>query len=209
MIPVLLPTTMSADLVAAHYRPEPAIYQHADVMDSPWPKREVGTGGIAQISFLLQPYGYCPCRIFESGAPDQQNPFSKLMQEIRGGFGRTMSYLPPIFGVSRQTLYNWLDGEIPKAQHQEKLRQLAKAANMFFEFGLKPTGLMLNRTIGNGKTFLELVASGADGEDSAKKLIYIAKQGADSRKKLDELLFGRKGKLEASDIGSPLFNEDV
>jgi hypothetical protein len=75
--------------------------------------------------------GYSPFAILEVElATDQDTyaPYTDLMKEVKTGFGRTMSHLPAVFGVSRQTLYNWLNGETTKEQHQGKLVQLAAAA---------------------------------------------------------------------------------
>ena len=113
------------------------------------------------------------------------------MKEVKAGFGRTMSHLPAVFGVSRQTLYNWLNGEIPKEQHQGKLVQLAVAARVFNGAGFKPTALSLDRSVAQGKSFIELIGQGADGRETAERLIRIEKRGAAAREKLDALLGDR------------------
>jgi len=209
MITAFLPVPMSADFAPAHYRPRPAIHHRADIVGRPWPNQEVGTGGMAQKAFVLQAYGYRPVKVIETSTVDEQAPFAKLMQQVKAGFGRTMSRLPEVFGVSRQTLYNWLEGETPKEQHQERLRQLAQAATMFIELGVKPTAVMLDRTVAQGKTFLQLMADGADGKETAKKLIRIVQRGGESRAKLDALLTGRKAKLEVADVGAPSLDEEA
>lgn len=98
-------------------------------------------------------------------------PYAELMQVIKSGFGRTMSRLPEVFGVSRQTIGSWMKGETPKPVHQEKLRQLAEAARIFSALGFKPTSLALDRTITQGKSLLQLLSEGADGRDAAKRLV--------------------------------------
>ena len=137
------------------------------------------------------------------------SPFVDLMTEVKAGFGRTMSRLPEIFGVSRQSLYNWLDGETPKDVHHAKLEQLAAAARVFTELGFKPTSATLDRTVAQGKSLLQLLSEGADGKEAAKKLVRIVQRGADSRARLDALLGGRKARPDASDMGTPTFNEEV
>ena len=44
---------------------------------------------------------------------DLSQRYVKLMRDIQSGFDRTLSRLPSVFGVSRQTLYNWRAGETP------------------------------------------------------------------------------------------------
>jgi hypothetical protein len=121
----------------------------------------------------------------------------KGAEEVKAGFGRTMSHLPAVFGVSRQTFYNWLNGEIPKKKHQGKLVQLAASARVFIEAGFKPTALSLDRTVLHGKSFIELIGQGADGKESAERLIRLEKRGASARAKLDALLGERLTKEES------------
>jgi transcriptional regulator with XRE-family HTH domain len=133
-----------------------------------------------------------------------------MMQQVKAGFGRTMTRLPEVFGVSRQTLYNWLSGETPKAAHQAKLAQLAAAARVFAELGMTPTSDLLDRVVSHGKSFLQLLAGGADGADMAARLVQITKRSADSRSRLDTILKGRKtDRPDISEMGTPSLAEDV
>lgn len=205
----LLPVPASADFAAVHYRPVPAVYSRVQVLERPLPLQVVGTGGVASAQFVREAFGYQPYEVLEQPQVVEDAPYAKLMGQVKSGFGRTMSRLPEVFGVSRQTLYNWLEGETPKAVHQERLRQLAEAAKVFADLGVKPTTPMLDRPVAQGKSFLQLMATGANGQEAAKKLIRIVQRGADSRAKLDALLEGRKAKLSASDIGAPALDEDA
>lgn len=205
----LLPLPASADFAAVHYRPVPAIYSRVQVLDQPLPLQVVGTGGVASAQFVREAFGYQPYEVLEQPHVAEEAPYAKLMVQVKSGFGRTMSRLPEVFGVSRQTLYNWLEGETPKVVHQERLRQLAEAAKIFVDLGIKPTTPMLDRTVAQGKSFLQLMAADANGQEVAKKLIRLVQRGADSRAKLDAILEGRKAKLSASDIGAPALDEDA
>jgi hypothetical protein len=117
--------------------------------------------------------------------------------------------LPGVFGVSRQTLYNWLKGETPKVVYQERIRELAKAASLFQDLGFVSTTQALSRALMDGKSFLQLVAEGADGKDMAKKLVSLIRRGDDSRAKLTALVGGRRAELTAYDIGAPSLDERV
>lgn len=205
----LLPVPASADFAAVHYRPAPAIYSRIQILERPLPLQAVGTGGLASVQFIRESFGYQPYEVLEQYQVIEEAPYAQLMRQVKLGFGRTMSRLPEVFGVSRQTLYNWLEGETPKAVHQKRLRQLAEAAKVFADLGIKPTTSMLDRTVAQGKTFLQLMASGAEGQETARKLIRIAQRGNDSRAKLDTLLAGRRAKLSVTDIGAPTLDEDA
>ena len=200
---------------ASAYRPVPAIYGRADAASGAGiPPMALfggaGTGGLESEAFYRARQGYQTFLIIERPTPAMAaSPFVELMTEVKAGFGRTMSRLPEVFGVSRQSLYNWLDGETPKDVHHAKLEQLAAAARVFTELGFKPTSATLDRTVAQGKSLLQLLSEGADGKEAAKKLVRIVQRGADSRAKLDALLGDRKARPEASDMGTPSLNEEV
>lgn len=206
---LLFPGTASGQL-GIGYRPAPAIYGRATVEGRPLPIiGAAGTGGLESASYYRSRMGYQPFEIVPSVSEAEQAPFAKLMQEVKVGFGRTMTRLPEVFGVSRQTLYNWIEGETPKEANQEKIRQLAEAARVFTELGFKPTSLSLDRVVSQGKSLLQLLSEGADGRETAKKLVRITQRGVESKAKLDEMLGGRKKRLDASDIGTPSLNEST
>lgn len=198
----------------AYYRPVPAIHRQATVAEGgPLPCfGGSGTGGIEGVHFVVSRQGYSPFSILkvELAVEDTYAPYIGLMKEVKAGFGRTMSHLPAVFGVSRQTLYNWLNGETPKEQHQGKLVQLAAAARVFAEAGFKPTALSLDRTVAQGKSFIELIGQGADGKETAERLVRIEKRGAAAREKLDALLGDRTpSRPDVADMGRPALDEDV
>ncbi|ANH69820.1 hypothetical protein [Mitsuaria sp. 7] len=168
-----------------------------------------GTGGIEGAEFYLLRPGYQPFAVIDRTG-ETTGSHAALMAEVKSGFGRTMSRLPEVFGVSRQTLYNWIGGDRPRPMYEPRIEQLAAAARIFSESAFKPTSAMLDRTLAGGKTFLQLLSEGADGREAAQKLIRVVKRGVQARSKLDALLVGRKKQtLAASDFGTPSFKEDV
>ncbi len=196
------------------YRPVPAVVIRESIAEgSPLPEfGGAGTGGWPSASFFLERSGYCAFEVVLAGerAAALEAPHVELMQQVKEGFGRTMSRLSAVFGVSRQTLYNWLAGETPKEVHHSKLKQLAAAARVFKEVGFKPTPEMLDRTVSQGKSLLQLISAGADGAESARKLVRATQRGADARAKLDAALGGRtRQRLDVSDMGAPSFSEDA
>ena len=209
MIAAFLPFDATGDFSAAGYRPVPAIHGRAYVQGSPFPSfGEVGTGGLGSENFYQMRQGYHPFVIVDmpmQAAP--YAPFARLMADVKAGFGRTMTRLPEVFGVSRQTLYNWLEGETPKPVHHARLEQLAQAARVFTELGFKPTPVALDRMVAQGKSLLQLLREGANGRETAKKLVRIVQRGTDSRSKLDAMLGDRRARPDVSDLGTPSFDE--
>ncbi len=132
-----------------------------------------------------------------------------LLLEVEAAFGRVLNRLPVEFGVSRQTLYSWRDGERPQEAHQAKLIQLAAAARTFSAAHFTLTAPMLDCTVAQGKSFLTLLAEGADGADTASRLMRIVKRDQAADASLDAALAGRpKVRLTTSDFGAEAFKED-
>lgn len=201
----------ATDFLDSHQRVPPPAYRALATATPPLPLPEVGTGGVASVQFIREAFGYRPYVLLDAENERQPAPppFATAMQLVKTGFGRTFSRLPEVFGVSRQTLYNWLGGETPRPAHQERLLQMAEAARVFSTVGFKPTAALLERPLSQGKSFLTLMTEGGDGRQTAEKLVRVAKRGDVSRARLDELLAGRKARLAASDIGTPVFDEEV
>ncbi len=196
-----------------YHKPIPAIYRQA-TEDLHLPLfGKSGTGGIENYEFQALRRGYqiwcVQILVLPTPVPTEIS-YSKLMEEVKVGFGRTISYLPAVFGVSRQTLYNWLGGETPKEQNQEKIIQLAAAARVFSEASFKLTGVLLERKISQGKSLVELIGEGANGKETAERLIKIEERGKGARNKLEAMLGNRKpSRLDVSDMGRPAFQEDL
>ena len=201
LAPIMMPLDIQAGR-SAYFAP-PAC-RGTDSGDRPFADiGRAGTGGIETLRFFVDRAGYPLFDVRRDAEPASPALFVPLMQQVRDGFGRTMSCLPEVFGVSRQSLYNWLSGEMPSEPHHAKLRQLAAAAQVFSSLKFKPTAAGLGRTLSDGRSFLELIQSGHDGRDAARKLIRLTERGTASRRKLDELLAGRKAGLTAEDLGVP------
>lgn len=162
----------------------------------------VGTGGIDDDVFVGNKKGYSLVKVIRVAQKDNSQVASSayvtLMKEIKAGFGRTLSHIPSIFGVSRQTLYNWLSGELPREIHHEKILQLAAAAKIFQEKNFKPTAQNINRILTKGHSFKELIRAGEDGKECAAKLIYLESASINKNKRIEKILEGRASKNNAA-----------
>jgi transcriptional regulator with XRE-family HTH domain len=209
MIAMFGANSTTGDFSTAAYGAASAYHQRAEAAFQPWPLKVVGTGGTFNVDVLKAPHGCSPFVWVEVKQVPTPSPYADLMQQVRRGFGRTMSRLPEVFGVSRQTLYNWLDGETPKLALQERLCQLAAAAKVFEDLAFKPNSTLLDQTLTQGQSFLQLMAQGQDGRPLAHKLIRVSARGQVARSKLDGLIGERKAQLGASDFGAPSLTEAV
>lgn len=209
MVDIPLPSAAPSFSSEAYWS-APVIERRADVAAPPLRIADIGTGGMHLREFVLSTVGY-PLRdlvVYVQGAPEPALHV-RQMEQVKAGFGRTMSRLPEVFGVSRQTLYNWLNGETPKDAHLGRLHELAEAAAVFSKLGFKPTAPLLDRTLMQGKSFLQLLAQGENGKELAKKLVRVHQRSDSARAKLDAILGGQKARPTAEDFGAPAFKEDV
>jgi hypothetical protein len=211
MVPGL--ESLAAATASGHqfYRVPPAIVEQVKNSQPYLEFGNPGTGGAATWAFWEHRFGYGAIAVGKTetsaaavGAAQQS------MQTVREGFGRTMSYLTEVFGVSRQTLYNWLSGEkAPSPEHEGKIHQLEVASQRFMELGFKPSSSQLTRTLAQGKSFLELLAAGGDGATNADKLVKLVQRGQHSRARLEALLAGRKPTGSLTDALPPVMDDDA
>lgn len=150
-----------------------------------------GTGACTTLEFFQTRYTY-PLFATEAAksdcAPDAPPTYADLMNEVRDGFGRTLSRLTSVFGVSRRTLYNWIEGETPKETHRPKLTQLAAAAREFQAAGFTPTADVLDWALMRDKSFLELLEDGEQGAPLAKKLMRVVEHERTAKARLEQSL---------------------
>jgi hypothetical protein len=197
-------------------QPVPTLAAQAEPMDPLWrAATEVGTGGYATLEYYLvrgQFPGYVVLRVSRAPAAPHEglsSPVVERMQMIRSAFGRNFSRLPAIFDVSRQTLYNWIQGEQPKIAHHARIEALAEAAQVFLARSYTPTAGDLGRSLLRGKSFIELISQGENGRTLAEKLMRLVCQGIASRDKLNVILAGTSApRVTPSDFGSPAFDEN-
>jgi transcriptional regulator with XRE-family HTH domain len=168
-----------------------------------------GTGGATTPEYLQQrgergyPFAQIPVAPVNA---DTRQPIDNLAQ-IRAVFKPSMSDLAGLVGVSRQAVYNWLDGERPSRESADRLEDLAKAADLVAGYGLA-TPYVLRRKIRDGKNLMDIVRSGGSAQDAARSLVRIAEQEAKQRNLLKSRLAGRQlSKLETFELGIPMLDE--
>lgn len=199
---------MTADIATGPFSPVPVLLSRAPAHDPVWPVLQVGTGGVPTAQFYVTGLGYSPVRIILPADYVAVPIFAGLMEQIKNGFGRTLNRLPKVFGVTRQTLYNWLSGETPRPFHHDKIRELAAAAQVFSELGFRPTPTSLERPLLGGRSILEMVASGHRGKDAALMLVQVERRGASSRDRLAKLLGSRPKKADEVSFSAPAVGQD-
>jgi len=103
---------------------------------------------------------------------DKTSPAGQLAN-ARDGLGMTVTALCKVFDVSRQTYYNWANGDAPAASSRNLIASLSTAADLLRDLpGSK--SVLLSQPVRNGKNFWRLVSEG----DNANELAQLIRDRA-------------------------------
>ena len=173
----------------------------------------VGTGGEASPDYLAQrnERGY---RFSEIKSPKPNlrasnlPSFAQHLEFIKRTFGTSVSGLASVFGVSRQTIYDWQNGAVAAEHSQSKLNDLLAAANVLVGSGVNTSGPIAKRVIREGKSLLEICRDGGSAITTARSLVDIIQREHKQRQVLSARLSGRVSNSNDDDFGSPSMNEN-
>ena len=129
------------------------------------------------------------------------------IERIREVLSPGISTLADVFGVTRQTVYNWMKGERLKPEHFARLKDLAHATDLLAESGISLSGTLLKRKVINGKNIFEIVRDGGSARDTAQILIQIVQREQQQRELLSSRLAGRKNLSRSADSDFPAVND--
>ena len=132
------------------------------------------------------------------------------LNQIRTTFKLSISDLAHALNVSRQTVYNWMAGELPSQERASGLQDLAQAADFIAARGLNSSAYLSKRKIMNGKTLIDIVRDGGSAQGAAVELVRLAEEESRQRELLRGKLAGRQpAKLDSLDLGIPQLDEDI
>lgn len=129
------------------------------------------------------------------------------LARIREVLKPAVSDLATAFGVSRQTIYNWINGEQVADANATKLADLAKAAEMLVEAGVTINASLLKRRFVNGKTLLQVVQAGESVTGAAKLMVHIHQREKAQREQIASQFANRKNTPATADFDLPEAND--
>lgn len=171
-----------------------------------------GTGGIVDASYLAkrQGRGYQFVQFDNvpvAAAAAEKSPSDDLAR-IRETLKPTVSELAKVFGVSRQTIYNWQAGEVPSAENASRLQGLANVAQMFMAEGMSVSSEMLRRKMYNVGSILDAVRGGGDIQEAGRVLVQVMGKEAHQQRRLEARLAGRNTpNIAPADYGISMLND--
>ncbi len=135
-----------------------------------------GTGGVSHPDKI----GYLPpcIRIVESS---RNMSVRVQIRKILEGLEVSVAGLAQAMQVSRQTLYNWLKGELlPNAVHQIALDSFSRAYVVLSTKNLAKRSILIQPMV-SSRNFWQLVKEGEDAETLAQQVASTYRQRIDQR----------------------------
>lgn len=134
---------------------------------------------------------------------------SENLARIRDVLNPPVSDLALALGVSRQSVYNWLNGAPVAEDNAGKLKELADAADVLAREGVTVNSALLKRKFAAGKTLLQVVQAGESAADAALQLSVIYKREAAQRERMNAKFASRDRVPSTADFDLPAASESV
>lgn len=132
---------------------------------------------------------------------------SENLSRIREVLKPAVSDLATVFGVSRQSIYNWLNGDPVADDNAKKLEDLAHAADVLVHERVNINAALLNRKFANGRTLMQVVQAGESARDAALMLAQIYKREAEQRERMVARFATRPKTAASEDFDLPESSE--
>jgi DNA-binding transcriptional regulator YiaG len=131
------------------------------------------------------------------------------LTRIREVLNPAVSDLATTFGVSRQSVYNWLNGGPVADENAAKLLDLAQAADVLAHEGVTVNAALLKRKFASGRTLLQVAQAGESARDAALMLVQIHKREAAQRERMNARFANRPRTPATADFDLPASNDHV
>lgn len=105
-----------------------------------------------------------------------------------------------LFEVSRQTIYNWLNGDEPKTEQASRLSALAAVADIVAAENVADRSRLLKRVGAGTPSLWDIVKEGGDVVESAKQLVQITHVERGRMRKLNEKFSQRRRGDDAGEL---------
>jgi|SRR5450830_1395786 len=168
----------------------------------------LGTGGELSIEHLqrsIQQQHMAP-RVEVADVAQVRTPAEDLVR-IREVLKPAVSDIATTFGVSRQSVYNWLNGEPVADGNAAKLQDLAQAADVLDHEGIVANAALLKRKFANGRTLLQVVQTGESARDAALQLVQLHKREMAQRERMAARFANRAKTAPSADFDLPSAND--
>ena len=171
----------------------------------------IGTGGELSIEHLQRSTHQAQylTPTFEVAEVEAVRTPAENLTRIREVLNPDVSDLATTFGVSRQSVYNWLNGDPVAAENAAKLQDLAQAADVLAHEGVTVNAALLKRKFANGQTLMQVTQTGGSARDATVMLVQIYKREAAQRERIHARFANRAKTPASADFDLPTFNDNA
>jgi hypothetical protein len=150
---------------------------------------------------------YRPLPVSGSRNGDAQTTV-QCMSRIREVFKPSVTELATLFGVTRQTVYNWQAGHPVNTENFARLRDLANAAIILEEQGLAGKSHVLRRSLPGGGTLFDHVRRGDSATEAASALVEMVLSESDRLEELKaQMVKQSRPQIDTEELGLPFLSE--
>jgi transcriptional regulator with XRE-family HTH domain len=171
----------------------------------------VGTGGNSNVQYLTnrEERGYkIPGVQYSTKTSYNINSYIENIEFIRKILKISTADLAILLKVSRQTIYNWKNGEPPSDRNLARIDELKNVATLLEEEGIVFSSSILKRKFMNDNSLFDIAKSDGPLLDMAHKLVSILRLEKDQRILLDKKLSKKILKTHNyGDYANPMFDE--
>jgi len=167
-----------------------------------------GTGDVVSRERVARSAHHAPYGGWSFDADKARGP-SEDLARIRDVLNPAVSDLALALGVSRQSVYNWLNGAPVAQDNAGKLKDLADAADVLAQEGVAVNSALLKRKFASGRTLLQVVQAGESAADAARQLSVIYKREMAQREMMNANFASRTRKPSSADFDLPTASESV
>jgi transcriptional regulator with XRE-family HTH domain len=129
------------------------------------------------------------------------------LSRIREVLNPSVSDLATTFSVSRQSIYNWMNGDPVADENVAKLRDLAQAADVLAHEGVGIKAALLKRKFANGRTLMQVAQAGDSARNAALMLVQVHKRESVQRERMNARFTNRAKTPASADFDLPASND--
>lgn len=164
----------------------------------------VGTAGISTFDFFRNTFsGTNTFYVYVMPSdikPEITHTTAGTLRLIKDGFKLSMVELAKIFNVSRQALYEWMDGSPLSNENLQKLDNLYSSLNILNDVEIQLSPQIIRRDINGAGSIIDAIKTNNDTSILAQQLKKILHVEANQRKELTQRFANRT--LTSVDIHS-------
>lgn len=171
----------------------------------------VGTGGELSLERLQlnARQAHQAASVFEVAEVEQARTPRENLSRIRAVLNPSVSDLAVTFNVSRQSIYNWLNGDPVADENVAKLQDLAQAADVLAQEGVGIRAALLKRKFASGRTLMQVAQAGESAKDAALMLVQIHRRESVQRERMNARFANRAKTPASADFDVPASSDHV